>query len=128
MIRTLFRAGASLAVAAALSTGQHALAQAPAFPTHGVTIVVPFPPGGGTDTGARIVAQKLAARWGQPVVVENRGGAAGQIGADYVAKSKPDGYTLLIGNIGTQAITPECPTTPTRPSHPSDSSPNCRWR
>ena len=106
VIRTLFRAGASLAVAAALSTGQHALAQAPAFPTHGVTIVVPFPPGGGTDTGARIVAQKLAARWGQPVVVENRGGAAGQIGADYVAKSKPDGYTLLIGNIGTQAINP----------------------
>ena len=52
------------------------------------------------------MAQKLAARWGQPVVVENKGGAAGQIGADFVAKARPDGYTILMGNIGTQAINP----------------------
>jgi tripartite-type tricarboxylate transporter receptor subunit TctC len=71
-----------------------------------VTLVVPFPPGGGTDTGARIVAQKLAAKWGQQVIVENKGGAAGSIGADLVAKAKPDGYTILMGNIGTQAINP----------------------
>jgi tripartite-type tricarboxylate transporter receptor subunit TctC len=67
---------------------------------------VPFPPGGGTDTGARIVAQKLGQRWGPTVVVENKGGAAGTIGADLVAKAKPDGYTLLVGNIGTQSINP----------------------
>jgi tripartite-type tricarboxylate transporter receptor subunit TctC len=71
-----------------------------------VTLVVPFPPGGGTDTGGRVIAEQLGRRWNQPVIVENRGGAAGQIGADYVAKSKPDGYTLLLGNIGTQAINP----------------------
>ena len=76
------------------------------FPTRPVTLVVPFPPGGGTDTGARLIAQKLAIRWGQPVVVENKGGAAGQVGADAVAKARPDGYTLLMGNIGTQAINP----------------------
>ncbi len=77
-----------------------------AFPTRAVTMVVPFPPGGGTDTGARIVAQRLSEKWGQPVLIENKGGAAGMIGADLVAKSKADGYTILMGNIGTQAINP----------------------
>jgi tripartite-type tricarboxylate transporter receptor subunit TctC len=76
------------------------------FPSRPVTLVVPFPPGGGTDTGGRVIAEQLGRRWNQPVIVENRGGAAGQIGADYVAKSKPDGYTLLLGNIGTQATNP----------------------
>jgi tripartite-type tricarboxylate transporter receptor subunit TctC len=79
---------------------------AQAWPTRPVTLIVPFPPGGGTDTGARILAQKLAAKWGQQVVVDNKGGAAGQIGADAVAKAKPDGYTILMGNIGTQSINP----------------------
>jgi tripartite-type tricarboxylate transporter receptor subunit TctC len=77
-----------------------------AFPSHPVTLVVPFPPGGGTDTGARIVAERLGRTWGQTVIVENKGGAAGIIGADAVAKAKPDGYTILMGNIGTQAINP----------------------
>jgi tripartite-type tricarboxylate transporter receptor subunit TctC len=94
-----------LIAAALLALAQCAAAQT-AYPNHAVTLVVPFPPGGGTDTGARIVAQKLATKWGQAVVVENKGGAAGMIGADVVAKSKPDGYTLLMGNIGTQAINP----------------------
>ena len=84
----------------------HAPAFAQTFPSRPVTLVVPFPPGGGTDTGARVIAEQLGKRWGQPVIVENRGGAAGQIGADAVAKSKPDGYALLLGNIGTQAINP----------------------
>ena len=79
-----------------------ALAQA--YPTHPVTIVVPFSPGGGSDTGARMLAQKLSEKWGQPVVVENKAGAAGMVGADAVSRAKPDGYTLLVGNIGTQAI------------------------
>jgi len=77
-----------------------------AWPSRPVTLVVPFPPGGGTDTGARIVAQKLGQKWGQTMVVENKGGAAGSIGADFAAKAKPDGYTLLMGNIGTQSINP----------------------
>jgi len=81
-------------------------ASAQTFPTRPVTMVVPFPPGGGTDTGARVVAQKLTSKWGQQVVVENKGGAAGAIGADAVAQAKPDGYTILMGNIGTQAINP----------------------
>lgn len=86
--------------------GAVALAQTTDFPSKSVTMVVPFPPGGGTDAGARIVAQRLSVKWKQPVVVENKGGAAGQIGAEFVAKAKPDGYTLLMGNIGTQAINP----------------------
>jgi tripartite-type tricarboxylate transporter receptor subunit TctC len=97
-----------LAIATALALGVLATSPAVAqtFPSRPVTLVVPFPPGGGTDTGGRVIAEQLSRRWGQPVVVENKGGAAGQIGADVVAKSKPDGHTLLLGNIGTQAINP----------------------
>ena len=94
-----------LLAAALLALSGAAFAQA-GYPSRPVTLVVPFPPGGGTDTGARLIAQKLSAKWGQQVVVENKGGAAGQIGADSVAKAKPDGYTILMGNIGTQAINP----------------------
>ena len=79
-----------LAAACALFACGAAMAQSAAFPGRSVTVVVPFPPGGGTDTGARIVAQKLSVKWGQPVVIENRGGAAGQVGEYYVAKTKPD--------------------------------------
>lgn len=83
-----------------------AAAQTVTFPERAVTIVVPFPPGGGSDAGARLLADRLARSWGKPVVVENRPGAAGQIGSDHVARAKPDGYTLLVGNIGTHAINP----------------------
>lgn len=102
----LAAAGLLLSGAALAQAGAAATTVATNFPTRSVTLVVPFPPAGGTDTGARIVAQKLSAKWGQTVVVENKGGAAGQIGADLVAKAKPDGYTILMGNIGTQAINP----------------------
>jgi tripartite-type tricarboxylate transporter receptor subunit TctC len=80
------------------------VASAQPYPSRSVTIVVPFPPGGGTDTGTRIVAQKLSQKWGQPVVVENKAGAAGMLGGEYASKAKPDGYTLLMGNVGTQSI------------------------
>ncbi|WP_418314717.1 Bug family tripartite tricarboxylate transporter substrate binding protein [Piscinibacter sakaiensis] len=81
-------------------------AQAAAWPTKTVTIVVPFAVGGGTDIGTRIVAQRLSQLWGQSVVVDNRGGAGGNLGLDVVARARPDGYTLLTGNVGTQSINP----------------------
>ena len=98
IVKNLFAAALLGVTAAAFAQG--------VFPSRPVTLVVPFPPGGGTDTGARIVAQKLGAKWGQTVIVDNKGGAAGMIGADFVAKAKADGYTILMGNIGTQAINP----------------------
>jgi len=97
----------ALTLAMALgATALSPLALAQSYPSRPVTLVVPFPPGGGTDTGGRVIAEQLGRRWNQIVIVENKGGAAGQIGADQVAKAKPDGYTLLLGNIGTQAINP----------------------
>lgn len=71
--------------------------QAEAFPTKPIRFIVPFTPGGSNDVVARLVAESLAARWGQPIVVENRAGAGGNIGAEVVARSAPDGYTWLLG-------------------------------
>ncbi len=78
--------------------------QAQTYPQQSVTLIVPFPPGGGTDTGARLLAQKLSDRWGQQVIVDNKPGAAGIVGLEIASKAKPDGYTIVMGNIGTQAI------------------------
>ena len=81
-----------------------AAAQAPTYPDKPIRIVSPFPVGGIADTFAREIGKRLTEAWGQPVVVDNRTGAGGNIGADIVAKSAPDGYTLVIGNIGTHAV------------------------
>ena len=78
-----------------------------AWPEHAITYVVPYPPGGTNDSAARIVAQGLEKTLGQPVVVENRPGAGGTIGAAYVAHAKPDGYTLFNASIGNIAIAPQ---------------------
>jgi tripartite-type tricarboxylate transporter receptor subunit TctC len=90
--------------AATLPLAMLAAAQAPAYPDKPIRIVSPFPVGGIADTFAREIGKKLTEAWGQPVVIDNRTGAGGNIGADIVAKSAPDGYTLVIGNIGTHAV------------------------
>ena len=69
------------------------------YPARAIRIIVPYPPGGGTDIVARIVGEKLQASLGQPIVIDNRGGAAGVIGTGLVAKAEPDGYTLLLATI-----------------------------
>ena len=93
--RVIHAIGAGIVLLAAAGFSGVALAQA--WPTRPITIIVPFPSGGGTsDLLARVIGQKLSEAWGQPVIVENRPGAAGNIGAAAVAKSPPDGYTLLV--------------------------------
>ena len=79
---------------------------APWAPNRPVRLVVPFPPGGATDVVARLVAQRMGAALGQPVVVENRAGAGGTVGSDVVAKSPPDGHALLVSNIASQGVGP----------------------
>ncbi|WP_426959469.1 Bug family tripartite tricarboxylate transporter substrate binding protein [Muricoccus radiodurans] len=96
--------GAGLGAAAALATPHLALAQA--WPTRPITLVVGFPPGGQTDFAARIIQNGMAAALGQPVVVENRGGAGGNLGTEAVLRARPDGYTLLAGNSSPMAINP----------------------
>jgi tripartite-type tricarboxylate transporter receptor subunit TctC len=76
------------------------------YPTKSVRMVIAFPPGGGTDIVGRIVAQKLTEAWGQQVMPDNRGGAAGQIGTEIVARAPPDGYTMLMAHIAAIAILP----------------------
>jgi tripartite-type tricarboxylate transporter receptor subunit TctC len=83
-----------------------AQAQADAYPNHPIRLIVPFPPGGGNDNVARPIAAKVAALLGQSIIIENRPGAGTTIGADWVAKAAPDGYTLLIGSIGSHVLAP----------------------
>lgn len=79
-------------------------APAQTYPNKGIRIVVPFPPGGGADATARPIAQKLGEHWGQSVIIDNRGGAGGMIGAEILTKAPPDGYTLMIGSSAEAAL------------------------
>ena len=94
------------AIVSLLAVALAAPALAQQYPSKPVRIIVGFAPGGGTDVVARVIGQKVSEYWGQGVVVENRAGATGTIGADVVAKSPPDGYTLLMGHVNSHAIAP----------------------
>jgi tripartite-type tricarboxylate transporter receptor subunit TctC len=100
--------GRALCIAAATALALCAASPISAqnFPTRPLTLVVPYPPGGGVDSMARVRGDKLSTALGQQVVVENRGGGGGNIGTRAVAKSAPDGYTLLLGHTGTISINP----------------------
>lgn len=93
-----------LAVALAASAALPTVAAAQQYPVKAIRFIVPFAPGGPTDIMSRALAEKLTARLGQQIVVDNRGGAGGSIGTAIAARSTPDGYTIVIGHIGTLAI------------------------
>ena len=101
-----FNSLSHLAAVAATLLIAPALADAQAYPTKAIRLVVPFPAGGGNDIVGRVLAQRLTDQVKQQVVVDNRGGAAGIIGAEIVARALPDGYTLLLGGIASLSINP----------------------
>ena len=94
----------ALALLAGAAPSAPALAQASSYPNKPIRIIVPFAVGGIADTFGRVIGIKLTEAWGQPVIIENKTGAGGNIGAELVAKSPPDGYALVMGNIGTHAV------------------------
>jgi tripartite-type tricarboxylate transporter receptor subunit TctC len=96
----------AIAIAAAgfCAAGQAQAQAASAYPNKPIHIVVTFTSGGAPDILARLIGEKLNAAWGQPVIVDNKPGAGGNIGADYVAKAAPDGYNLVLGTVGTHSI------------------------
>lgn len=95
-LRVLVTLGATLLAASGVQ----------AYPDKAVRIIVPYAPGGASDILARALAQKLAERWGQQIIVENKAGSGGTLGADLVAKAAPDGYTLLLADVAVQTIAP----------------------
>lgn len=101
-----FRTALCCSLLGMMAAAPMAAVAADAFPTKPVRWIVPFPPGGATDIIARLVAEKLSTEWKQPVVVENRAGAAGTIGSEFVARSTPDGYTLLMATTSSHAVGP----------------------
>ena len=108
MSRTFFSTRRTLTLAAGSALGLLALASpaahAQAFPAKAITIVVPFSAGGTTDILARVIGQYMSSDLGQPVIIDNRAGAGGNIGTQLVARAAPDGYTILMGTVGTHAI------------------------
>jgi tripartite-type tricarboxylate transporter receptor subunit TctC len=94
----------SLFISFVLASG--AQAQSASYPDRQIKIISPFATGGIADTFSRVIAQGLSEAWSQPVIVENRTGGGGNIGSDFVAKAAPDGYTLVMGNIGSHAVNP----------------------
>jgi tripartite-type tricarboxylate transporter receptor subunit TctC len=96
----------AIAIALAFVAGMISPSLAQTWPTHSIRLVVNFPPGGAADLLARLIGQSLSETFGQPVVVENKGGANGNIGGEMVARSAPDGYTLLMSSGGMVAINP----------------------
>jgi tripartite-type tricarboxylate transporter receptor subunit TctC len=110
MLRAIF-AGLSAALFAAGACAQ-VLPRAGGFPDKPIRFVSPFPPGGGNDTATRVVTQRLAELVGQPVVVENKGGAGGNLGAEMAAKSPADGYTVFTGQVSIMAVNPALYTRP----------------
>ena len=104
--RTLWRAVlTATACVAALATTAHAT-EADVYPSKPITLVIPYSAGGSTDILGRLLAQKLGERMNVSVIVENKPGANGTIGVDRVAKSEPDGYTIVLGDVGGLAISP----------------------
>lgn len=99
-MRYLLKLFAVIGIAAAAAAG------AQDYPDKAIRIIVPWPPGGGTDVMGRLVAPKMSEAWGQQVVIDNRAGATGIIGTDLVAKAAPDGYTLVLGTNSTHSIAP----------------------
>ena len=97
---------ASIVLLGALSTGTALAQTAASFPNKPVRFIAPFPPGGSTDTLARLVSLRLSEMWGQQVAVENRGGAGGTIGVELAARAAPDGYTIVMGHVGTFGFNP----------------------
>lgn len=93
-------------LAALAVVGFCASAVAQSFPTKPVKLVVTYPAGGSSDLMARIMGQKLSVLWGQPVIIESKPGAAGSIGMEFAARSAPDGYTFVIGNLGPASVNP----------------------
>ena len=96
----------SIAVLGAIGSGAALAQTAATFPAKPVRFIAPFPPGGSTDLLARLVAIKLTEAWGQQVTVENRGGAGGTIGVELAARAAPDGYTIVMGHVGTFGFNP----------------------
>src|SRR3954471_14363721 len=106
MLKLIAAIAALLFAAQAVSQGSSTVQGPSGYPSRPIRLIVPFPPGGSTDVLARALGQKLAGSLGQPVVIDNRPGAGGSIGAEAAARAAPDGHTLMMGHLGTLAVNP----------------------